>query len=266
MKNACVLIVLLASLFIAKDSAFSEPADTSIQQVPLLIQVDAPIIADGKQIGSVKLNPGSLVSVISVQADGILVKRGEGVPFKVSKAAIASDALAAALATPTPRPVVVIPLATTTPTPKPSPTPVVVDTPVFFDKLKPMLSTHYSGKSPHYTAIYFSAHWCPPCRAFTPKLVEWYNAYKPNHPDFELIFSSCDENNAAMQEYIKLTSMPWPALSFHNKDTRLLSQFSPKGIPCLVFLDQDGKLVTPNPDNKYIYPEEVLHTIESTVP
>ena len=26
--------------------------------------------------------------------------------------------------------------------------------------------------------IYFSAHWCPPCRGFTPKLVEWYGKVK----------------------------------------------------------------------------------------
>ena len=29
------------------------------------------------------------------------------------------------------------------------------------------------GKSA--VGIYFSAHWCPPCRSFTPKLIESYN-------------------------------------------------------------------------------------------
>ena len=39
--------------------------------------------------------------------------------------------------------------------------------------------------------IYFSAHWCPPCRGFTPKLVEFRDA---NKKDFEVVFVSSDRN------------------------------------------------------------------------
>jgi len=267
MKNTFVLMALLTLMLGGRQTACGGPTNTGLHEVPLLTQVDAPIMADGKQIGSMKLAPGSLVSVVSVQPDGIMVTRGEGTPFKVSNDVIAPDALVAALATPTPRPIPVVAQATPlpTPTPSPSPTPAPVAAPVFFDKLKPLLSAPYSEKSPHYTAVYFSAHWCGPCRAFTPKLVAWYNSFKPSHPDFELIFSSCDRDDAAMQEYIKLTSMPWPTFAFAKKDTRLLSAYFPKGIPCLVFLDENGKSLIPNPSNKYIPPQEVLRTIESTV-
>lgn len=267
MKYTFVLMPLFALLLGGGLTVYGGPTNTGLHEVHLLIQVDAPIMADGKQIGSMKLAPGSVVSVVSDQADGILVTRGEGAPFKVSKDVIAPDALAVALATPTPRPIAVIPQPTPlpTPTPTPDPTPAPVATALFFDKLKPLLSSPYSDKSPHYTAIYYSAHWCGPCRAFTPKLVTWYKSFKPSHPDFELIFSSCDKDDVAMQEYIKLTSMPWPVFSFAKKETRLLSAYFPKGIPCLVFLDENGKPVIPNPGNKYIPPQEVLRTIESTV-
>lgn len=29
-------------------------------------------------------------------------------------------------------------------------------------------------------AYYFSAHWCPPCKAFTPKLAEKYKTWNKN--------------------------------------------------------------------------------------
>ena len=72
------------------------------KEVPLLVAIQAPIIADGHQVGSVKLPPGSVVTFISASPDGVIVSRGDGVPFKIAKEAIAPDALAAALATPTP--------------------------------------------------------------------------------------------------------------------------------------------------------------------
>src|SRR6476620_6397892 len=30
--------------------------------------------------------------------------------------------------------------------------------------------------------LYFSAHWCPPCRKFTPQLVAYYNQIALDHP------------------------------------------------------------------------------------
>src|SRR6185503_11111546 len=50
-----------------------------------------------------------------------------------------------------------------------------------------------------YIAVYFSAHWCAPCRAFTPKLVEWYNANKAANPHFELVFVSADNSEKDME-------------------------------------------------------------------
>ena len=37
-------------------------------------------------------------------------------------------------------------------------------------------------------ALYFSAHWCPPCKAFTPVLAEFYNQANANGKKIEIIF------------------------------------------------------------------------------
>ncbi|KAF2899802.1 hypothetical protein ILUMI_06384, partial [Ignelater luminosus] len=40
--------------------------------------------------------------------------------------------------------------------------------------------------------FYFSANWCPPCRAFTPQLAEVYRLLRKREPGFEIIFVSSD--------------------------------------------------------------------------
>merc|ERR1712064_92414 len=58
--------------------------------------------------------------------------------------------------------------------------------------------------------IYFSAHWCPPCRGFAPKLAEIYNDMKAAGKKFEIVFASSDRDQTAFDEYY--AEMPWLAL------------------------------------------------------
>lgn len=118
-----------------------------------------------------------------------------------------------------------------------------------------------------YYAIYYSASWCPPCRAFTPKLVEFYNRIKPQNPHFELIFVSSDQTEQDMEKYIKGDKMMWPALSFDKKPTnKVLTSFSGRGIPCLVLVNAEGKVLSHSYEGEnYVGPSKVLADIESTL-
>ena len=50
--------------------------------------------------------------------------------------------------------------------------------------------------------IYFSAHWCPPCRMFTPELVKIYEQCKAEGKSFEVVFVSSDRDEASFAEYL----------------------------------------------------------------
>ena len=121
------------------------------------------------------------------------------------------------------------------------------------------------GEKPKFTAVYYSAHWCPPCRAFTPKLVEWYKTFQPKHKDFQLIFASSDKDEAAMLEYMTEMKMPWPAVKFGEKKESGLDKYASDGIPYLVLLDAEGKDLTGKPGNAWQSPAEVLEKIEKIV-
>ena len=92
--------------------------------------------------------------------------------------------------------------------------------------------------------LYFSAHWCGPCREFTPGLVAYYNKNAPAHPEFEILFVSNDKTAAAMEGYMREVQMPWPALSFDKvAGNAALTKYAGSGIPCLVVVDETGKVV-----------------------
>lgn len=94
-------------------------------------------------------------------------------------------------------------------------------------------------------AIYFSAHWCPPCRGFTPKLADWYTASFKNL-GMEVVFASSDRDEAAFKDYYG--EMPWLALPYSERDlkAKLGEKFQCQGIPYLVLLGPDGRIITTN--------------------
>ncbi len=114
-----------------------------------------------------------------------------------------------------------------------------------------------SLKEPEFYAFYFSAHWCGPCRRYTPNLVGYYSAMKKiGHDNFELIFVSSDMGVGSMKKYMKEDHMPWPAIKFGKKDNRLISRLRGNGIPCLVVTDKHGHILAHSyQGNEYLGPD-----------
>lgn len=93
-----------------------------------------------------------------------------------------------------------------------------------------------------YTAFYFSAKWCPPCRAFTPKLVNFRNQ---NSEKFEVVFVSSDRSSGGQTDYMNAYDMPWPATKWRGTDSNNLSRkFSVRGIPALIVVNSKGEVVS----------------------
>ncbi|KAM7250945.1 hypothetical protein ACFE04_022828 [Oxalis oulophora] len=91
--------------------------------------------------------------------------------------------------------------------------------------------------------LYFSAHWCPPCRSFTPKLIEAYHQIKAKDDAFEVVFVSSDKDQSAFDDYFG--GMPWLTLPFGDKRKESLGRlFKVEGIPSLVALGPTGKTLT----------------------
>eukprot|EP00326_Haptolina_ericina_P012593 CAMPEP_0181211544 /NCGR_PEP_ID=MMETSP1096-20121128/23842_1 /TAXON_ID=156174 ORGANISM="Chrysochromulina ericina, Strain CCMP281" /NCGR_SAMPLE_ID=MMETSP1096 /ASSEMBLY_ACC=CAM_ASM_000453 /LENGTH=275 /DNA_ID=CAMNT_0023302951 /DNA_START=85 /DNA_END=912 /DNA_ORIENTATION=+ len=98
-------------------------------------------------------------------------------------------------------------------------------------------------------ALYFSAHWCAPCRAFTPKLRSFVEALEAEGMVLPVIFGSSDRNEGAFLRH--LSSVPWHAFPFGDERVDLLKQrFGASFIPWLVILDAKGNVVVNEADTQ----------------
>lgn len=92
--------------------------------------------------------------------------------------------------------------------------------------------------------FYFSAHWCPPCRAFTPTLVKLRDANKEN---FEVVFVSADRSPQAQMAYMEEADMKWVTVEHRSAEANALGQkFKIRGYPTLIVVSPEGKTVSTN--------------------
>ncbi|GAV61029.1 C1_3 domain-containing protein/Thioredoxin_8 domain-containing protein [Cephalotus follicularis] len=117
--------------------------------------------------------------------------------------------------------------------------------------------------------LYFSAHWCPPCRAFLPKLIEAYLEIKAKDNAFEVIFISSDRDQSSFYEFF--ASMPWLSLPFGDeRKTFLTRKFKIKSIPTAIAIGPSGRtlskearqLIMSHGADAYPFTEEHLKHLE----
>jgi thioredoxin-like negative regulator of GroEL len=103
------------------------------------------------------------------------------------------------------------------------------------DVINARSSSNKSEKS--LVLLYFSAHWCPPCQAFTPKLRAFYKATKQQQ-QLEIVYVGSDRTLAEFNEYFG-SSMPWVAVGAADDASvqaknRLAQALQIRSIPTLV--------------------------------
>jgi len=97
-------------------------------------------------------------------------------------------------------------------------------------------------------AYYFSAHWCPPCRNFTPILSDFYTELtKDSQEPIEIIFVSSDNSPEELMAYMNELHGDWLAVQ-HGAvlAEELMVKYDVAGIPTLVVVDKSGQLISLN--------------------
>jgi nucleoredoxin len=113
-------------------------------------------------------------------------------------------------------------------------------------------------------ALYYSAHWCGPCRKFTPQLVEYYNRVREAHPELELIFVSADRSRFGWETFIRVTKMPWLAIDYDQlAEMQVVKKLGGDSIPSLLVLNSVGQVVASTYEGeKYLGPQNALATLD----
>jgi nucleoredoxin len=245
------------------------------REVTLTAPVEVPLVVNGKNVGTAALPVGTALPVTEINGANvhltfngspvITASKNTDLLARVQRLLKQREALRASVPAPSPAPATA---------PAPAPLPAAAGGPIAKELNGSLVSLQNGaiakyddaglGKVKYY-AFYYSASWCPPCRKFTPSLVEFYNRLKPQHPEFELILVGRDRSEAEADKYMQTHSMPWPAVKFSEAKAKTkIMGYMGRGIPCLVFVDSDGNVLADSyVDGKYVGPGKVMQDIEA---